>query len=194
MEIRKMKLSELTPAEYNPRVELKPGDQEWEALDESIDNFGYVEPIVWNERTGNIVGGHQRLTVEAALGHEEVDVSVVDLDEIKEKELNIALNKIGGRWDTEKLGAVFDSLGDRALETGFTQPEIDEVQAKLEQLIDQGMIDQELAQIEKTFNLSLRFDQHDRDDLETYIKTHGKDSLVAVILKTVFEEGNNNGV
>ena len=44
MEIRKMKLSELTPAEYNPRVELKPGDQEWEALDESIDNFGYVEP------------------------------------------------------------------------------------------------------------------------------------------------------
>ena len=66
--------------------------------------------------------------------------------------------------------------------------------AKLEQLIDQGMIDQELAQIEKTFNLSLRFDQHDRDDLEAYIKTHGKDSLVAVILKTVFEEGNNNGV
>lgn len=51
MEIRKMKLSELTPAEYNPRVELKPGDQEWEALDESIDNFGYVEPIVWNGRT-----------------------------------------------------------------------------------------------------------------------------------------------
>ena len=132
--------------------------------------------------------------MEAALGHEEVDVSVVDLDEIKEKELNIALNKIGGRWDTEKLGAVFDSLGDQALETGFTQPEIDEVQAKLEQLIDQGMIDQELAQIEKTFNLSLRFDQHDRDDLEAYIKTHGKDSLVAVILKTVFEEGNNNGV
>ena len=42
MEIRKMKLSELTPAEYNPRVELKPGDQEWEALDESIDSFGYV--------------------------------------------------------------------------------------------------------------------------------------------------------
>jgi hypothetical protein len=42
VEIRKMKLSELTPAEYNPRVELKPGDQEWEALDESIDNFGYV--------------------------------------------------------------------------------------------------------------------------------------------------------
>ena len=194
MKIIRKRIADMERATYNPRVELQPGDAEYETLKRSLEQFGMVEPVVWNERTNRVVGGHQRLTVEAALGHEEVDVSVVDLDEIKEKELNIALNKIGGRWDTEKLGVVFDSLGDRALETGFTQPEIDEVQAKLEQLIDQGMIDQELAQIEKTFNLSLRFDQHDRDDLEAYIKTHGKDSLVAVILKTVFEEGNNNGV
>jgi ParB-like chromosome segregation protein Spo0J len=194
MKIIRKRIADMERATYNPRVELQPGDAEYETLKRSLEQFGMVEPVVWNERTNRVVGGHQRLTVEAALGHEEVDVSVVDLDEIKEKELNIALNKIGGRWDTEKLGAVFDSLGDRSLETGFTQPEIDEVQAKLEQLIDQGMIDQELAQIEKTFNLSLRFDQHDRDDLEAYIKTHGKDSLVAVILKTVFEEGNNNGV
>lgn len=194
MKIIRKRIADMERATYNPRVELQPGDAEYETLKRSLEQFGMVEPVVWNERTNRVVGGHQRLTVEAALGHEEVDVSVVDLDEIKEKELNIALNKIGGRWDTEKLGAVFDILGDRALETGFTQPEIDEVQAKLEQLIDQGMIDQELAQIEKTFNLSLRFDQHDRDDLEAYIKTHGKDSLVAVILKTVFEEGNNNGV
>ena len=194
MKIIRKRIADMERATYNPRVELQPGDAEYETLKRSLEQFGMVEPVVWNERTNRVVGGHQRLTVEAALGHEEVDVSVVDLDEIKEKELNIALNKIGGRWDTEKLGAVFDSLGDRALGTGFTQPEIDEVQAKLEQLIDQGMIDQELAQIEKTFNLSLRFDQHDRDDLEAYIKTHGKDSLVAVILKTVFEEGNNNGV
>lgn len=194
MKIIRKRIADMERATYNPRVELQPGDAEYETLKRSLEQFGMVEPVVWNERTNRVVGGHQRLTVEAALGHEEVDVSVVDLDEIKEKELNIALNKIGGRWDTEKLGAVFDNLGDRALETGFTQPEIDEVQAKLEQLIDQGMIDQELAQIEKTFNLSLHFDQHDRDDLEAYIKTHGKDSLVAVILKTVFEEGNNNGV
>lgn len=194
MKIIRKRIADMERATYNPRVELQPGDAEYETLKRSLEQFGMVEPVVWNERTNRVVGGHQRLTVEAALGHEEVDVSVVDLDEIKEKELNIALNKIGGRWDTEKLGAVFDNLGDRALETGFTQPEIDEVQAKLEQLIDQGMIDQELAQIEKTFNLSLSFDQHDRDDLEAYIKTHGKDSLVAVILKTVFEEGNNNGV
>ena len=59
------------------------------------------------------------------------------------------MNKITGRWDYEKLGAVFQDLGYRALETGFSQTEIDEVQAKLESMVDQGMIDGELAAIEK---------------------------------------------
>lgn len=110
MEIRKMKLSELTPAEYNPRVELKPGDQEWEALDESIDSFGYVEPIVWNERTGNIVGGHQRRNVLLARGVEEEDISVVNLSPEDEKILNVLLNKSKGIWDVAKLVALIDEI------------------------------------------------------------------------------------
>ena len=141
-----------------------------------------------------MLGGHQRLTVEENLGHTEVDVSVVDLDEIEEKELNIALNKTGGRWDTEKLSNLFEDLGDRAWETGFSDTEIAEVQAKLEQQIDQDMIDSELSEIEKTFNLSLKFDKDDRDELEAYIKKHGKDSLVVVILKTVLEGDEENGM
>lgn len=110
MEIRKMKLSELTPAEYNPRVELKPGDWEWEALDESIDSFGYVEPIVWNERTGNIVGGHQRRNVLLARGVEEEDISVVNLSPEDEKILNVLLNKSKGIWDVAKLVALIDEI------------------------------------------------------------------------------------
>jgi len=55
-----------------------------------------VEPIVWNKRTGNIVGGHQRLKVLLDMGMREVDCVVVDLDEAKEKALNLALNKIQG--------------------------------------------------------------------------------------------------
>lgn len=110
MEIRKMKLSELTPAEYNPRVELKPGDQEWEALDESIDSFGYVEPIVWNERTGNIVGGHQRRNILLARGVEEEDISVVNLSSEDEKILNVLLNKSKGIWDVAKLVALIDEI------------------------------------------------------------------------------------
>lgn len=192
MKIIRKRIADMERATYNPRVELRPGDEEFEALKESLVHFGLVEPIVWNERTNRVVGGHQRLTVEEHLGHDEVDVSVVDLDELKEKELNIALNKTGGRWDNQKLGALFDDLGDRATDTGFTLPEIEEIQARLEQNIDQGL-DDELAAIEQTFNISLRFDKDDRDDLEAYIKKHGKDSLVAVILKTVLE-GSSDGV
>lgn len=88
METQRMDLRTLTPADYNPRVELRPGDDEYEALKYSLEHFGQVEPVVWNRRTNRVVGGHQRLTVEQDLGHEEVWVSVVDLDDLKEKELN----------------------------------------------------------------------------------------------------------
>ena len=191
MKIIRKRIADMERATYNPRVELRPGDEEYEALKKSLQRFGLVEPIVWNERTNRVVGGHQRLAVEEDLGHDEVDVSVVNLDELKEKELNIALNKTGGRWDNEKLGALFEDLGDQATETGFTLPEIEEVQARLEKQIDQNMLDDDLAAIEKTFNISLRFDKDDRDELEAYIKKNGKDSLVAVILKTVLEGGND---
>lgn len=64
MELRRIELGKLKEAAYNPRVALKPGDAEFEKLKRSIETFGDVEPIVWNERTGNIVGGHQKLAVQ----------------------------------------------------------------------------------------------------------------------------------
>lgn len=89
-----MNLQELTPAEYNPRVELKPGDPEWEALNESIQEFDYILPIIWNENTGNIVGGHQRRNILLERGVEEEDVVVLHLTEEEEKILNVLLNKV----------------------------------------------------------------------------------------------------
>ena len=56
MEIRRVPAHLLNPAAYNPRKDLQPGDPEYEKLGRSIERFGYVEPIVWNERTGNVVG------------------------------------------------------------------------------------------------------------------------------------------
>jgi ParB-like chromosome segregation protein Spo0J len=61
MDIRKIAVDKINPAPYNPRVDLKPGDEEYEKLKRSIEEFGYVEPLVWNEQTGNLVGGHQRI-------------------------------------------------------------------------------------------------------------------------------------
>jgi len=126
MHIKKVSVSELQTAAYNPRKDLQPGDPEYQKLKESINKFGCVEPIVWNERTGNVVGGHQRLKVLIDQGAEEVEVSVVDLDPIEEKALNVALNKISGSWDMDKLADIMQELveADFASLTGYDEKEI----------------------------------------------------------------------
>jgi DNA modification methylase len=130
MEIRKIPIEKLNPAAYNPRKDLQPGDPEYEKLKRSIQEFGYVEPIVWNKRTGNIVGGHQRYKVLLDMGMSEVDCVVVDLDETKEKALNLALNKIQGDWDYLKLKDILQELdtGEFDIEiTGFDMGEIEDL-------------------------------------------------------------------
>lgn len=127
MEIRKVPISLLNAAPYNPRKDLQPGDLEYQKIARSIEKYGCVEPIIWNEKTGNVIGGHQRLKVLAATGAVEVDVSVVQLSLEDEKALNLALNKISGHWDNEKLSAVLQDLsaGFDVEVTGFDQHEVD---------------------------------------------------------------------
>ena len=107
------KLADLKAAEYNPRKALTPDDAEYQKIRRSIEEFGYVDPIIINE-DGTIIGGHQRATVLKDLGYQEVDVVVVALDKQREKALNIALNKITGEWDEVKLKALLlvTKLGD----------------------------------------------------------------------------------
>lgn len=136
MKIVTMKLSELTPADYNPRKQLKQGDDEYQKLNDSLNEFGLVEPLIWNEQTGNLVGGHQRLTVLINNGVEEVEVSVVSLPLEKEKMLNLALNKIQGDWDEQKLGQLLDELdrehGAALSISGFDTDEISDLIEDLE--------------------------------------------------------------
>ena len=42
-----MKLTDLIPADYNPRKDLQPGDKDWEKISDSLQNFGLVEPLTW---------------------------------------------------------------------------------------------------------------------------------------------------
>lgn len=79
MEIRKVPISLLNAAPYNPRKDLQPGDPEYQKIARSIEKYGCVEPIIWNEKTGNVIGGHQRLKVLAATGAVEVDAVTDDL-------------------------------------------------------------------------------------------------------------------
>ena len=106
IQLERKYLKDLIPADYNPRKDLKPGDAEYESLKRSIERYGVVEPIIWNQTTGHIVGGHQRLKVLLNAGETETDCVVVELGENDEKGLNIALNKISGDWDKDKLALV----------------------------------------------------------------------------------------
>jgi len=130
MIIEKRSVEDLQAADYNPRKDLKPGDPEYEKLKRSIEEFGYVEPVIWNKRTGKVVGGHQRLKVLKDLGHTEVDCVVVDLDENREKALNIALNKISGAWDNDLLANLLRDLDQSGFDvtlTGFDLAEAQEL-------------------------------------------------------------------
>lgn len=133
MRFEKRNVSDLIPAKYNPRKDLKPGDKEYEKIKNSITEFGYVDPIIINS-DNTIIGGHQRLKVLRDLGYTEVDCVVIEIDKTKEKALNIALNKISGEWNVELLKDLIDDLKESNFDiefTGFDPPELDELFSEL---------------------------------------------------------------
>lgn len=130
MEIRKIPVSKINPAAYNPRKNLQEGDPEYEKLKVSLREFGYIDPIIWNRRTGNLVGGHQRFKILVAEGATELDAVVVDFEETKEKAANIALNKISGDWDFGKLKELLVDLDAHNIDisiTGFTSKDLEKM-------------------------------------------------------------------
>lgn len=130
LNMRRVKITELIPADYNPRVDLQPGDKDFEKIKHSIDKYGFVEPIVWNEKTGHIVGGHQRFKILVSEGVKEIDCVVVNLSLAEEMELNSSLNKAQGDWDYDKLPDFFNLIleyGGDLGDTGFDAAEIEEI-------------------------------------------------------------------
>ncbi|MDY6077486.1 DNA methyltransferase [Mobiluncus sp.] len=140
MLIKQLPIGELKPAEYNPRKDLTPGDPEYDRLKRSLTEFGYVEPVIFNQTTGRVVGGHQRLKVLADLGNEAVDCVVVELDETREKALNVALNKISGEWDENKLALLIADLDASDFDAELTGFDDDEI-AQLIGSLDEGDIE-----------------------------------------------------
>lgn len=145
MHIESIAIERINPAAYNPRIDLRPGDPDYDRLQRSMEEFGFVEPLVWNRRIGNLVGGHQRLKILAARGVKCIEVSVVDLPPDGEQALNVALNKIGGDWDERKLADLLTGLAqipdfDVSL-TGFDSTEITHLLDKLEAIDDEDDFD-----------------------------------------------------
>lgn len=154
MKIQTVPIIEINPAVYNPRIDLQPGDSDYEKLKKSIDEFGYLEPLVWNQRTKTLISGHQRFKILLAHGVQEVEVSVVDLPIQKEKQLNLILNKVRGDWDEEKLADVLKELSAipdfNIEETGFDLAEVSEIfDANCAVIDDDFDPDAEFASVEK---------------------------------------------
>lgn len=165
MDFKEIKITDITPAKYNPRV---ISDDDYNKLSESITEFGFVDPIIINLKNNRIIGGHQRynVLVEEYFGRDDDKLICIPLgdigwvfpsdnlvieDEAHEKALNVALNKISGQWDNEKLHNLLVDLevDDFDLDlTGFKEYEIDKLKcdADVEFVID----DEELGNSDKS--------------------------------------------
>lgn len=130
MQIESVSLKNINPAEYNPR---RMGEIELEKLKKGLESFGMVEPLVVNRQGSTLVGGHQRYRAMVELGWKDAPVVWVDLPRHKERALNLALNKIRGEWDYEKLSDMltgFEGLDDFDIElTGFDEVELSGITA-----------------------------------------------------------------
>jgi ParB-like chromosome segregation protein Spo0J len=123
------KISELSPAKYNPRT---ISSDSLGRLTKSLSELGNLQPITWNAKTGNIVGGHQRLKCYSALGKEEVEVWAVWLDEVQEKAANIALNKLSGEFDMPKLKDILEEIDVGEIDVDITGFSLEEISKMME--------------------------------------------------------------
>ena len=156
-----IKRSEIKKAPYNPR-DIDPFALK--KLGDGLSKFGLVEPLVWNQRTGNLVGGHQRISlIDAKFNNDpdyDVPVAVVDLDEKEERELNILLNNEAtqGVYDVSKLEAIFREDGANPFNAGFDLMDLqqlfptDTVEEFMEKYLPQAELDEihKLAQVPGT--------------------------------------------
>lgn len=187
MRIERKPFKALKRAAYNPRKKLQEGDKEYEKIKRSIETFGSVEPLVWNERTGNLVGGHQRMTVMQDLGYTETDVVVVDLDDAEEKQLNITLNKVKGRWDFDKLEALLTSMEDIE-PTGFEAWEVDGLSTDYDHIADllqEDFTDLKDPATQKTFAMTFTLPLYEKETVDNYIESteNAKEILADIIVQ-----------
>jgi ParB-like chromosome segregation protein Spo0J len=123
------KISELSPAKYNPRT---ISSDSLGRLTKSLSELGNLQPITWNAKTGNIVGGHQRLKCYSALGKDEVEVWAVWLDDAQEKAANIALNKLSGEFDMPKLKDILEEIDVGEIDVDITGFSLEEISKMME--------------------------------------------------------------
>jgi len=141
----RIKVKDLIPADYNPR---KISEKERADLTESIKEFSEVEPVVANTNN-HLIGGHQRVSIYADLGIEEIDVRIPSrkLSTEEEMRLNLRLNKNTASWDEEKLQ---DLNVNMLLDVGFGEDELAYLWNNLETESDGHKMEKEIEAAKKT--------------------------------------------
>lgn len=145
MKLDKIKFTSISPSDYNPR---KMNRDEMNILSKNLEEFGLVDPIIINLKNNHIIGGHQRYTAlkkkyKKSENLEDLEFNVIKLgdigwvfesdeltieDETHEKALNLALNKISGTWEYDKLSSLLKELNNDMFDinlTGFDAFEIE---------------------------------------------------------------------
>ena len=148
-EYKRIPLDQIQFAPYNPRVDLQPDEPEYQEIKRSIIDHGMVQPIIFNEQTGNAVGGNQRLKIiRDDLGVKEAICAVVRMPLVREMEASVALNKLGNLWDREKLRDILIHMQEVNYDwsrTAFSQEEIEEITQDMEATVAGFFQDEEEA-------------------------------------------------
>ena len=196
--------SEIKNAEYNPRYMDK---QSKARLKKGLKENGLVSALTWNKRTGNLVGGHQRLEQLDSLERNkdyELTVCVIDVDEREEAKINVQLNNpsMQGEWDLDKLAEMSDDFdlsmddfgfsrqdvafmfdGDERFTDLYDTPEADEEKQKLETIKEaREKMNNKLAQKNNAefYAIVVFADQSERDDFFKKIHVPASENYITV--------------
>lgn len=190
LKMQKIKTKELKEANYNPRRKLEKTDEAYQRIKASIEEFGYVDPIIVNSNNMTVIGGHQRLEIMKELGYEKIECIMLNLDEKQEKRLNLSLNKNVGYWDNTKLEELFNDLNlsdEELFATGFSESEIENLKTDfITDLLEEDFstVDRQLDKFAVTFNIPKEYEEQ----FSKYIKKNGKEYLVETLINTVEKE------
>lgn len=192
-----IRLDALKLAPYNPRTHP---DKFLETLRKSMEEDGYVEPIVYNKRTNHIISGHARFKVLQKAGIKEAEVVQVDIDETKEKALNVKLNKIRGEWDKDKLIMLMDEIIDKGValeDVGFEPFEFEELRLATGHLDDPSRIGGTRKEGTGYVYTIVFNNQEEREKWEEYIRTvknmYHKETISENIIADIEERGMTDG-
>ena len=186
MIIKNKKTSEIKEAEYNPR---KISNSEFEKLKKSIKEFGVVRPLIINKRTGNLISGHQTLAASRVLGLDQCPTIEIDVDEKREKTLNIALNKIQGEFDYDKLRDILEEIKEEEYFdcSGFEVADID----LMEKLNDDGTVleavPEEVKEKEYRFGFAFK-DEEQYKQVKDYFKSSSEAANAKLLIKLITEK------